>query len=52
MCNIMIKSKNLLLILFISFAIANNPLRVNHKRLDGNFIKLSKNDINILFQKK
>ena len=38
----MIKSKNLLLILFISFAIANNPLRVNHKRLNGNFIKLSK----------
>ena len=38
----MIKSKNLLLICFLSIAIANNPLRVNHKRLNDNFIKLSK----------
>ena len=38
----MIKSKNLLLICFLSIAIANNPLRVDHKRLNDNFIKLSK----------
>ena len=38
----MIKSKNLLLICFLSIAIANNPLKVDHKRLNDNFIKLSK----------
>ena len=38
----MIKSKNLLLICFLSIAIANNPLRVDHKRLNDNFIKLSR----------
>ena len=38
----MIKSKSLLLICFLSIAIANNPLRVDHKRLNDNFIKLSK----------
>ena len=38
----MIKSRNLLLICFLSIAIANNPLRVDHKRLNDNFIKLSK----------
>ena len=38
----MIKSKNLLLICFLSVAIANNPLKVDHKRLNYNFIKLSK----------
>ena len=38
----MIKSKILLLICFLSIAIANNPLRVDHKRLNDNFIKLSK----------
>ena len=42
MCSIMIKSKNLLLICFLSIAIANNPLKVDHKRLNDNFIKLSK----------
>ena len=38
----MIKSKKLFLICFISVVIANNPLRVNHNRLNNNFIKLSK----------
>ena len=38
----MIKSKNLLLICFLSIAVANNPLRVDHKRLNDNFIKLSR----------
>ena len=42
MCNMMIKSKILLLICFLSIAIANNPLKVDHKRLNDNFIKLSK----------
>jgi len=38
----MIKSKNLLLICFLSVAIANKPLKVDHKRLNDNFIELSK----------
>ena len=38
----MIKPKKLLLICFLSVVIANNPLRVNHKRLNNNFIILSK----------
>ena len=38
----MIKPKKLLLICFLSVLIANNPLRVDHKRLNNNFIILSK----------
>jgi len=38
----MIKPKKLLLICFLSVVIANNPLRVDHKRLNNNFIILSK----------
>ncbi len=34
--------KKLLLICFLSVVIANNPLRVDHNRLNDNFIKLSK----------
>ena len=38
----MIKPKKILLICFLSVVIANNPLRVDHKRLNNNFFILSK----------